>query len=52
LTFESMHAAGRLGALNGSRRTAFCGAWQGFGFHEDGLASGLRAAASFGGVWP
>ena len=33
------------------RHTAFAGAWQGNGFHEDGLASGLRAAAAFGATW-
>lgn len=52
LTLQSMRAAERLPGVNGPRRTAFCGAWQGFGFHEDGLASGLRAAAAFGGRWP
>ena len=38
-------ARGRSGVV---RHTAFAGAWQGNGFHEDGLASGLRAAAAFG----
>jgi uncharacterized protein len=28
--------------LNGARRTYFCGAHLGYGFHEDGLASALR----------
>ena len=37
-------AQARLPTLDGRRRTWFCGAYQGFGFHEDGLASGLRAA--------
>ena len=35
-------------ALNGSGRVWFCGAWCGFGFHEDGVQSGLRVAADFG----
>lgn len=50
-TFESLRAQAALPRLNGQRRTAFCGAYQGFGFHEDGLVSGLRAAEAFGASW-
>jgi predicted NAD/FAD-binding protein len=38
----------RLPALQGANRTWFCGAWTGYGFHEDGLRSGLEVAAAFG----
>jgi predicted NAD/FAD-binding protein len=31
-------------SLQGQRSTYFCGAWTGYGFHEDGLASGLDVA--------
>ncbi len=50
-TFESLRAQRELPGLNGIRRTAFAGAHHGNGFHEDGLASGLRAAATFGVEW-
>ena len=48
VTLESMRAQPELPRLNGPRRTAFAGAWQGYCFHEDGLRSGLAAAAAFG----
>ena len=39
-------AQGRLHLLQGHHRSWFCGAWTGYGFHEDGLQSGLAAAAA------
>lgn len=50
-TFASLAAQEALPALQGVRRTAFAGAWQGYGFHEDGFVSGLRAAEAFGARW-
>jgi uncharacterized protein len=38
----------RLPQLQGARRTWFCGAWTGYGFHEDGLKSALTVAAGLG----
>jgi uncharacterized protein len=51
MSFESVAAQSRLHVLNGRHCRAFAGAWQGYGFHEDGLASGLRAAEAFGVSW-
>jgi len=34
----------RLATIQGVRNTWFCGAWTGYGFHEDGLQSGLAVA--------
>jgi uncharacterized protein len=50
-TLESMRAQAELPALTGPRRTAYAGAHHGNGFHEDGLASGVAAAAAFGVGW-
>jgi predicted NAD/FAD-binding protein len=41
-----------LDRLNGANRTYFAGAWQRWGFHEDGLWSAVRVAAHLGVAWP
>ena len=42
----AINAQRKLVALQGARNTWFAGAWTGYGFHEDGLKSGLAVAAS------
>jgi predicted NAD/FAD-binding protein len=49
---QALQAQMRLSAIQGQRRTWFCGAWTGFGFHEDGLLSGLQAAEALGARVP
>ena len=41
----AIRAQQRLGELQGQSHSWFCGAWTGYGFHEDGLKSGLAVAA-------
>jgi uncharacterized protein len=41
----------QLGGLQGQRGTWFCGAWTRYGFHEDGLLSGLAAAQGVQAQW-
>jgi predicted NAD/FAD-binding protein len=41
-------AQGALPSLQGERNTWFCGAWTGYGFHEDGIASAVAVARGFG----
>jgi predicted NAD/FAD-binding protein len=43
-SLESVAAQARWSDINGVRRTWFCGAYWGNGFHEDGVASGRRVA--------
>jgi predicted NAD/FAD-binding protein len=47
-TAAAVAAQKRLPSIQGRRRTWFCGAWTGFGFHEDGLRSALAVAHAFG----
>ena len=44
----AIDAQSRLPALQGRNRTWYCGAWCGYGFHEDGLRSALRVIGDFG----
>ena len=47
---EAVAAQGRLASLT-TPRTAFAGAYHGWGFHEDGCRSGVEAARSLGVAW-
>ena len=47
-TAEGVAAQGRWPEVSGVRRTSYCGAYWGFGFHEDGVASAQRVCERFG----
>jgi predicted NAD/FAD-binding protein len=49
-TETAIAAQRELWSLQGKSRTWFCGAYFGFGFHEDGLQSGLAVAEQLGRV--
>lgn len=46
----ALRAQSELWLCQGMRRTWYCGAYFGSGFHEDGLQSGLHVAEALGGV--
>ncbi|MFT3899370.1 MAG: FAD-dependent oxidoreductase [Gordonia sp. (in: high G+C Gram-positive bacteria)] len=50
-TPASVAAQAELTSLD-TDRVAFAGAYHGWGFHEDGAASGVRAASRLGVAWP
>jgi len=45
--FDSIATQSELPSLNGRQHTYFCGAYFGYGFHEDGLTSGIHVAEEF-----
>jgi predicted NAD/FAD-binding protein len=48
-TQKSVRAQNRWAEISGmNQRTHYCGAYWGYGFHEDGVKSGVRVAKTFG----
>lgn len=44
----AINAQSQLPEIQGKNKVWFAGAWQGYGFHEDGAVSGLRVAEALG----
>jgi predicted NAD/FAD-binding protein len=49
---KALAAQERLPSIQGQNGTYYCGAWTRYGFHEDGLSSGLKVAALLGSAAP
>lgn len=49
---RAVAAQTRLPEIQGVDNTWFCGAWTGYGFHEDGLESGMAVGRAMGGDVP
>jgi predicted NAD/FAD-binding protein len=49
-TPSALAAQERWDEVSGPRRTHYCGAYWGYGFHEDGVVSALRVCERFGAV--
>ncbi len=50
-TLEAIRAQQRWSEINGRGGVYYCGAYWGYGFHEDGLASAVRVAETLGVTW-
>jgi predicted NAD/FAD-binding protein len=48
----SQRLAWQLAQVQGRERVWFCGAWTGYGFHEDGIRSGVEVAVRLGAHLP
>ena len=48
-TTESVKAQTSVSCMQGLHNTWYCGAWMGYGFHEDGIRSGLDVAVHITG---
>ena len=51
-TLTARKAQNRLTEIQGKDNIWFAGAWTGYGFHEDGLRSGIRVAQALGAELP
>jgi predicted NAD/FAD-binding protein len=51
-TVEAIAAQEQLEKIQGVRNTWFCGAYQRYGFHEDGMMSGVNVAQKLGAKLP
>lgn len=49
---DAMEVQAQLKSIQGDNHTHFAGAWTGYGFHEDGLSSGIAAAQALGATVP
>jgi predicted NAD/FAD-binding protein len=50
-TSSGVKAQQRCAEISAQHRTHFCGAYWGWGFHEDGVVSALRVAKRLGATW-
>jgi predicted NAD/FAD-binding protein len=50
-THASVAAQARRAEINGVDRTWYCGAYWGWGFHEDGMRSAVEVARALGVAW-
>ena len=46
-TLASIESQRRFGEINGLNRISYCGAYWGYGFHEDGVNSALAVTRRF-----
>ena len=49
---QAIQAQGQLNEIQGKRNLWFCGAYQRYGFHEDGIASAVNVAQQLGSKIP
>jgi predicted NAD/FAD-binding protein len=50
-TLDAIRAQNRWNDVSGHNRTHYCGAYWGYGFHEDGVRSSVRVAQRLGVDW-
>lgn len=48
LDMRAAQSQKKMFSIQGNQNTWFCGAWAGYGFHEDGLRAALRVVRDFG----